>query len=232
MFGLKNIKQNATKTKFEDSAKNPTSDYLEVNNWEISEFICSILVPIAGVHPFPVGELQLITAATCYFKPKAIFEWGTHIGKSARIFYEIAKAFDIDAVVHSVDLPDELEHVEHPGETRGSMVKGLEGVKLYQGDGVNKSISLCKEMNLKGSEVLFFVDGDHSYESVTRELMEIYSNYPDAAILLHDTFLQSEDSKYNIGPYNAVSEFLEKHTEYKSIKTETGLPGMTLIYKK
>lgn len=233
MFSLKKIysNQSPVKTSYPDVAKNLSSDRLEVENWVISEFIVNNLIPVVAFHPFPLTELQLMTAAVTYFKPKMIFEWGTHVGKSARVFYEITKAFNIDSEIHSIDLPDEIDHVEHPGETRGVMVRGLERVTLHQADGVTKSIELAEAKKVKDSEILFFVDGDHSYESVTRELNAIYKRFPGCSVLLHDTLFQSSDSNYNVGPHKAVAEFLEAHKEYKHLAMETGLPGMTLIYR-
>ena len=66
---------------------------------------------------------------------------------------------------------------------------------------------------------------------MTRELGAILAQRPDAIVLLHDTFYQSADSKYNIGPYEAINEVLAAQPRaYKMIRTTTGLPGMTLVY--
>jgi hypothetical protein len=55
---------------------------------------------------------------------------------------------------------------------------------------------------------------------------------PNAHILLHDTFYQSEASGYNIGPHRAVTETIAKmQGKYQVMSTNTGLPGMTLLYK-
>ncbi len=80
-------------------------------------------------------------------------------------------------------------------------------------------------------DILFFVDGDHSYESVKNELSTILKNWPDAKVLLHDTFYQSADAKYNVGPNKAVAEVLSGHSSYKVVATNMGLPGMSLVYK-
>lgn len=204
---------------------------LEVNNWVISDFIVNHLVPIVGVHPFPLSELQLMVASVCRFQPTHIFEWGTHIGKSARIFYETIKRFRIMAEIHSIDLPDEVDHVEHPKSDRGIMVKGIKEVKLYQGNGIEKSFEIYQKIS-GNKNVLFFLDGDHSYESVSRELEFIIKNIPEANILIHDTFYQSSESGYNIGPYKAIQDILAIFpNNYSIISTQTGLPGMTLLYK-
>ena len=93
-----------------DPAKNIGCTEFEVDNWQISNFIIHKLLPIVGPHPYPITALNLMTAAVCRLKPKQIFEWGTNIGKSARIFYEIGKQFGIPVDIHAIDFPDDLEH--------------------------------------------------------------------------------------------------------------------------
>ena len=161
-----------------------------------------------------------------------IFEWETNIGKSARIFYETIKAFDVASQIHSIDLPDDVFHNEHPQKDRGKMVRGLKEVTLYQADGLTKSFEIYDKQQPK-EKVLFFVDGDHSYESVKKELDEILKHIPDAIVLLHDTFYQSENSNYNIGPFKAIKDSLkDKKNEFELISTNTGLPGMSLVFNK
>lgn len=213
-------------------APNPLGSEFEANSWMLSELLVDKVVPVVGTHPFPLDELLLMAGTVARFQPQLVFEWGTHIGKSARIFYEISRVIGLDAKIHSIDLPDEIEHGEHPHKQRGAMVKGIKKVTLHQGDGIETALEIMKKSrrNQDGTGVLFFVDGDHSYESVKRELSEIMKNAPMAAVLLHDTFYQSPDSKYNIGPYRAINECLGKSKKYKRVETNTGLPGMTLLY--
>lgn len=215
----------------QDPQKNPECTEFEVNNWILSEFIVEKLYPVVGACPFPVSELLLMTSAVCYFKPTHIFDWGTHIGKSARIFHETSKYFRINAEIHSIDLPEDVEHVEHPHDERGKMVRSIPEVKLHLGDGLTKSLEICKSAE-KVKNPLFLLDGDHSYESVYRELGGLIKAIDNPIILIHDTFYQSERSKYNIGPYKAVEKILsENKNKFKVISTNTGLPGMTLIYR-
>jgi cephalosporin hydroxylase len=213
---------------FSDPVVNVSSEVPEVNKWEVSRFVVEQLVPVCGVHPFPLDELMLMTTAVCRFRPQLICEWGTNIGKSARIFYEITKAFRIKAEIHSVDLPDDIEHNEHPKNDRGIMVRGIQGVTLHQADGLDRSLQLYREK--KPASVLFFVDGDHSYASVKRELSAILQQCPEAVVLLHDTFYQSEDAGYNIGPYKAITE-LTAGDQFRVMSTQAGLPGMSLVYR-
>lgn len=232
------FKKNLTKlssthiTKYPDPVLNKSCAQFEVNNWIISDFLVNILVPIIGIHPYPLNEQLLLTGVVCRFKPSHIFEWGTNIGKSARMFYEISIRFNIPYTIHSIDLPDEVKHVEHPGIKRGRLVKGLNNVILYQGDGLSQSLEILDNIK-NNNKCLFFLDGDHSFVSVKRELDKIFNCVSDPIVIIHDTFYQSPDSGYNIGPYLAIKEFINgKNHLYEIISTNTGLPGLSVIYKK
>jgi hypothetical protein len=111
------------------------------------------------------------------------------------------------------------------------LVKGLQDVHLHQGDG----LSVCLDIQAQAAttkQTLIFIDGDHSYASVRRELAGIMTGIPEAHILLHDTFFQSYESGYNVGPYRAISEAItETDVRYRLLSTQTGLPGMTLLYQ-
>lgn len=217
--------------KYPDPVLNTKCSEFEVNNWIISKFVINELIPVTGITPYPINELFLMVSAVCRFKPTHIFEWGTHFGKSARIFYETAKNFGIHAEIHSIDLPDEIDHIEHPQNKRGKYVKGIKEVTLHQGDGLDKSLEILKSVSGE-IKPLFFLDGDHSYESVKRELSTIIEMIPAAIILIHDTFYQSSDSGYNTGPYRAIEDALAAIPDkYLRIDTSMGLPGMTLLYQ-
>ena len=214
-------------------ARNNECSEFEIDKWVVSQFIVSKLVPIVGVHPFPLDELLLLAAAVAKIRPTHIFEWGTNVGKSARIFHETSKFFNIRTEIHSIDLPDDASHVEHPGARRGMLVKGLKGVTLHTGDGLETALRLCRTFNGDRFAPLFFIDGDHSYESVKRELSGVLGNVANAHVLVHDTFNQSEASGYNIGPYRAIQETLAPiSADYQIISQTVGLPGMTLIWHR
>ena len=211
--------------------KNLRSTEFEVNKWELSDFILKVLIKQVGVNPYQLDELMLMTASVCRCHPTHIFEWGTHIGKSARIFYEICKYFKINSEIHSFDLPDNIDHIEHPHEKRGFLVRNLKEVKLYQEDGLKKGIDIFNSSSTENKQALFYLDGDHSFDTVCEELSVISNNIVNPIFLLHDTFYQSLDSGYNIGPYSAMSKFLSENKDYKVISTSLGLPGMSLLYK-
>ena len=214
-----------------DPVRNADCSEFEADNWQLSQFVLQKLVPVVGAHPFPLHELMLMSAAVCRFRPPQIYEWGTHIGKSARVFYECVAHFGIACEIHSVDLPDDAEHVEHPEGARGKLVRGLNGVHLHQGDGLTESLGLWRRLGRKEG-VLFFVDGDHEYGSVQRELSAIVTEVPSAKILAHDTFFQSPQSGYNVGPHRAIEEVLSARSgSYRRVDSGLGLPGMTLLYR-
>ncbi len=226
------LREPAKETTAPNPSKNENCSEFEVDGWEVSKFVLEKIVPVAGMHPFPLQELMLMTSSVCRVKPPLIFEWGTHIGKSARIFHETVTHFGLASHVHSIDLPDDVSHVEHPGEKRGALVQGIAGVTLHQGDGLSNSLGIWNAAG-KPERPLFFVDGDHSYESVRREIDGILDEIPSAALLLHDTFYQSSESGYNIGPYQAVQETLEKFPgRFQAIHSGLSLPGMTLLYPR
>jgi cephalosporin hydroxylase len=212
-----------------DPVRNPAASEFEVDLWILSRFLLEKIVPVVGTHPYPLNELLLMTSAACRLKPSAVFDWGTHIGASARIFYECRQAFKLDYEIHSIDLPPDASHVEHPGEEHGRLVRGLAGVHLHRGSGVEVALEQWKKLG-RPKRPLFFVDGDHAYESVCDELDQMFSTVPDASALAHDTFFQSADSNYNVGPARAIDEIVAKFpSRFSVIKSGLGLPGMTLL---
>lgn len=212
-----------------DPVRNPMASEVEVDLWILSRFLLEKIVPIVGTRPYPLNELLLMTTAACRLKPSVVFDWGTHIGASARIFYECRKAFKLGYAIHSIDLPAGADHVEHPGEAHGRLVKGFAEVHLHRGNGVEVALAQWQKLG-RPQRPLFFVDGDHAYESVRDELDQIFSTVPDASALAHDTFFQSAESNYNVGPARAVDEIVEKFApRFRVIKSGLGLPGMTLL---
>lgn len=212
-----------------DPVRNPTAFEFEVDLWILSRFLLEKVVPAVGTHPYPLNELLLMTAAACRLKPSVVFDWGTHIGASARIFYECDQAFKLGYEIHSVDLPPAASHIEHPGEEHGRLVRGLPRVHLHRGNGVKVALNQWEKLG-RPKRPLFFVDGDHAYESVRGELNEIFSTIPDASALAHDTFFQSAESNYNIGPARAIDEIIGIFpSRFRVIQSGLGLPGMTLL---
>jgi cephalosporin hydroxylase len=212
-----------------DPVRNVTASEFEVDLRILSRFMLNRIVPVVGTRTYPLNELMLMCAAACRLKPSVVYDWGTHIGASARIFYECERAFKLGYEIHSIDLPPDASHVEHPGRKHGRLVRGLDKVHLHRGDGLKVAIEHWQTVG-RPRRPLFFVDGDHAYESVRDELNEIFSTIPDASALAPDTFFQSAESKYNVGPARAIDETVEKFpSRFCVIKSGLGLPGMTLL---
>ena len=212
-----------------DPVRNASASEFEVDLGVLSRFLLEKIVPLVGTHPYPLNELLLMTAAACRLKPSVVFDWGTHIGISARVFYECDRAFKLGYEIHSVDLPPGASHVEHPNHEHGRLVRGLTRVHLHRGNGVKIALDQWHKLG-RPKRPLFFVDGDHAYESVRDELNEIFSTVPDASALAHDTFFQSPESNYNVGPARAIDEITEKFpSRFRVLKSGLGLPGMTLL---
>ena len=228
----KSIKKTIPQFKYDinyaDPIINNSATELEVNINNITHFVISDLLPIVGVSPYPINELMLMTATICSIKPDYLFEWGTHLGISARIFYEISKNYSLNIEIHSIELADEADHIEHPCEQCGIKVKGINEVQLHRGDGLETSLEIASKLS-NNKKLFFFLDGDHSYKSVKRELTGIGNKYPNMSMLIHDTFFQSSESGYNIGPYQAIQDFIRQNKSYKVISTNIGLPGMTFL---
>lgn len=200
----------------------------EADKWELSEFVLRQLVPVVGVRPYPIDEQLLMCSTVAYFQPQLIVEWGTHLGVSARIFHEVRQLLALEAEIHSVDLPPAIMHEENIAlqENRGRFVRGLP-VTLHLGDGVSVARELVRAK--RPSSALFFLDGDHAYDTVSRELAALRATAPSAAVLLHDTFNQGRESGYNVGPYRALMEFALEH-DLAVHHAALGLPGMSLVY--
>jgi cephalosporin hydroxylase len=215
-----------------DPARNVGCGRFEVDAWLLSDLVLERIVPRVGVRPFPLNELLLMAAAVARVRPPLVLEWGTHVGKSAWIFRETIAALGLVSHVHSIDLPAEVPHVEHPGARRGEMVRGLAGVTLHAGDGLDVSLGLWADAG-RPDAPLFFLDGDHSHASVRRELDAIAATVPGAAILVHDAFLQSSSSGYNVGPHRAIQEVVERYpSRWEVLHSGLGLPGMTLLFPR
>ena len=203
-------------------ASSPSSIQCDSN--ELGRFVWRRLLPEVGCFPYPPHELMLMCAAATWLRPKLIIEWGTNVGASARVWWEVVKRYRIDTQIHSIDLPASLEHFENPGSQRGMLVRGLD-VTLHEGDGADVACRLISGSNT--DDILVFIDGDHATQSVFREGTEIWKQCPNAAILFHDTY---ESLSVKSGPREAVRQLLAARSDDPVIyETQIGHPGMTLV---
>ena len=195
---------------------------LEVDKWRLSGTVIE-LAGIVGTSPYPLDELLLMSAAFVYHRPEVVVEIGTHVGKSARVWAELRQAFSTSTEIHTIDLLDE-SHPEFPGHTLGEHVRGMD-VTQHIGDGAVVAERLLAER--RGKRTLLFLDGDHAYDTVMRELA-LVDLVDDGGILLHDTFFQP-GSAYNHGPFEAIRDFTASRPPRQLVHAHLGLPGMSYL---
>lgn len=195
---------------------------LEIDKWAASQYLLK-LVQVVGCQPYPLDELLLMAAAFQYHRPDVVIDVGTHIGKSARIWLELSKQLQLPTAIHTVDLCDP-SHPECPGDQLGKLIRNT-AVKQHLGDGFTCARGLIGDY--PEGNFLLFLDGDHSYETVRREL-ELVTMVREGCVVIHDTFYQP-GSNYNHGPYLAIQDFLSEHPVKQVIHLQAGLPGMSYL---
>ena len=203
----------------------------EVDSWKVSEFVVKELVPVVEFAPYPLEELCLMVSAVCYFKPDIIIEWGTHLGKSARIFYEIISKFNLKTEIYSIDLPPSVSHPENIVDKRGHFVKGIGKINLINGDSIIESKKIIDQRK-KATRYLFFLDGDHGLDRVFDELTYLHKIASTSCFLIHDTIYLGKYSGCSNGPYRAVNKFIKNimiKGKYFRKDVNSGKPGMTLL---
>lgn len=148
---------------------------------DLANLIKSLQIPAYGD-----DEIMFMGETAKLLQPTFVFDWGTNRGSSARVFYEASKMFGYPCEIHTTDLPDSegWKSPEFPGQDLGLFFRGLPDIHIHRGDGVDESLKVYREKN--PSRAIFFVDGDHHYEPVTRELNAIFAGAPTAVILCHD----------------------------------------------
>ena len=129
--------------------------------------------------------------------------------------------------VHTVDLPDSVAAVthEHAGVFTGLYIQGFDRVRQHRGDGLETALGLCADE--APERPLFFIDGDHSAEAVTKELLRVTTEVPAATVLMHDTC--SYDDANPSGPGQALRQLLLRNGRYNvlELKSQTGMTRLT-----
>lgn len=204
-----------------DPGRSPS--LLETDKWLLSKWLPT-LVRVVGTHPFSFDELLVMVAAFEYHRPEVVIDVGTHLGKSARVWHEVAKWLGEPCQIHTIELFDP-KHPEFPGQQLGEFIRGLPVIQ-HLGDGYTVARDLI--LANRSKRVLLFLDGDHAFETVLREL-HLASLLPGAsAILVHDTFYQP-GAPYNHGPYLAIEEFRKTFPFRQVVHLQLGLPGLSYL---
>lgn len=208
-------------------AKEVPEKRLNCDTNDLGRFVQFRLLPLVGAFPYPPDELMLMAATVVSIRPEIIIEWGTNIGVSARVFLETTRRYSIRSKIHSIDLPFDAEHFEHPKWRRGILVRGRD-VTLHEGDGLTTAMTILAA-NV-GRSSLVFIDGDHAETAVRREAETLWEAYPTLPILFHDTFVDPETNVPANGPGLAIRDLVrcERH-RWTVLGTGLGRPGMTLI---
>jgi hypothetical protein len=145
-----------------------------------------------GLPGYGEDEVGFMCETVEIVQPDRIFDWGTNVGASARIFYE---ACIVHCIVETIDLPAVLEQLDrdHAGGRTGSHL--TPEIRTHRGDGVTEALRLCAAWEPK--RPLFFLDGNHLRENVFREIWSIHKFCPRGVLLIHDTNQQPGDAVRN-----------------------------------
>jgi hypothetical protein len=216
-------------------SKNRHSWCCEADVGSLDRLVLEAILPRAGLL-YPLAEISLMALVVDRVRPTHIFEWGTNVGASAKLFHSITEVLGMDTAIHTWDLPEHTPHGQHPGAEHGKLVRGLSRVHFHRGDGVRgarQEYQRAKDTH-PGVRVLFFVDGDHAYDSVIREVSEIISFQEEFHILAHDTFVQKPEPKGQFREsWMACATGLELSArEYRWLNVGFGSPGMTYLWGK
>lgn len=205
----------------------------EANAAQLDRFVLEKILPKTGLL-YPLAEISLMALVVDRVRPTHIFEWGTNIGGSARIFHTITEVLQMDTEIHTWDLPEDVPHGQHPGKDHGKLARGLSRVHFHREDGLAGSLAkLSAELSKKPDlKPLFFVDGDHSYSSVIREISGLISVQDEFHLLAHDTFVQKPDGKGQsreswLGCPTALDVFAK---DYRWLNVGFGNPGMAYLW--
>lgn len=158
-----------------------------------------------GLPGYGDREVQFFESILTRLRPTHVFEWGTNVGASARLFYEASLELGYPCEVHTTEIPDELSMLDrdHPGHRYGTWIKDTP-IHAHRGYGLIESNRLWKELH--PPQALFFLDGNHSYGVVRAELEGVSDLDPDAVIVVHDTIRYTGE---------AVTDFVRRYPSYE-----------------
>lgn len=207
----------------------------EADVGSLDRLVLETILPRAGLL-YPLAEISLMALVVDRVRPTHIFEWGTNVGASAKLFHVLTEALGMDTSIHTWDLPDNVSHGQHPGAEHGKLAQGLPRVQFHREDGLVGALAEYQRVKSSHPEarVLFFIDGDHAYDSVLREITAIVSGLEEFHLLAHDTFVQKPEAKGQFREsWLACATGLELSArEYRWLNVGFGSPGMTYLWGK
>lgn len=169
-----------------------------------------------------LGDRKAIFFIMCYFKPKSILEIGTHIGASTvnincALDYNLKK-HNVQSKFSTLDIRDvncakeqpwlKFESPKSPQALLKSLDLGVETKFINQ-----DSLDYLK--NSKDKYDLIFLDGDHSAQTVYKEVPKALERLNDGGvILLHDYFKKGDSANpkndFNSGPYLGIQRHVKE----------------------
>lgn len=146
---------------------------------------------IGGIVPY-----YYIGSIVCALKPRTCFEIGTYLGLSA---LTIAMNAPADAIVYTVDLPEEFDPSDVSTLTSGDRKLAAEARQAVGRALVNHPASCkvrqirCNSMNLDVSNYLdsidfAFIDGGHSYELIKNDTEKCLNLLSSNGIIVWDDY--------------------------------------------
>ena len=208
----------------EDCEAKYPEDTIGVNKSILSEIVLRIS-RIIGTCPYPLDEQMLMGYAFIRSKPDIVLDCGTNVGKSARFFYEFARQVRHPCEVHTIDLMGPT-HPECPWSSLGRYIRGLP-ITQHIGDSYEIGIKLIEAFPAR--RYLIFIDGDHTYAGVKKDIQLLDRAKPGSAALFHDaTFFLP---KLSPDICRAIDEYVEAYPVAYVYHQGMGLPGMSYVQK-
>lgn len=166
-------------------------------------------------------EVSFLAETVFALEPDFICEWGTNRGSSARIFYESCQLLRVTPWIYTVELPNKLAPVtaDHPGIQTGMFIRKLQGITAYRGDGITTAMKLYRRAS--PSRPLFFVDGDHSFQTVYKELRTLLSEAKNAVVVVHDT--NHPEGRGPTGPAEAINALVWDRYRKTELLSQAGM---------
>jgi len=175
-------------------------------------------------------EIYELTKVIKESKPKVVIEIGTDLGETLFLWGKIC-----DGTVISIDLPNGLFGTGKYTDERMPLYRTFgKDIQLIRDDShLDATLQQVKEI-LNGREVDFlFIDGDHSYEGVTKDFLMYFPLVKKGGIIAFHDIVQPKPNSL-VGVYKVWDEIKES-SNFKLeeiIENEVqGWAGIGLMYK-
>jgi predicted O-methyltransferase YrrM len=136
----------------------------------------------------PYAERAILVALVRYLQPKRIFEFGTFTGSTSCL---LADASDENAVVHTIDLPEDQIPYARVRNIIGTNFIGNDTyknrIKLHRAD--SKKFNYC---SLKEKFDFIFIDASHEYEDVIMDNKNALNILAPEGLIVWDDYQSSQ----------------------------------------